>query len=217
MQPNQQQTATESQVDQLIKKGEEFWGLFTKLQNDAYLVQGTALEAEYNKLMKNGSSVRSRIDSIKTAIESGANFLAEKAREMTDQATDTYQGAQDTASMHIGDVMDWLKNQAGMGILPAMPVLYAVSGATITAAISSMGKWITEARAFDKKMDFFKEMVNEGKMTADQAAKAVNTQMAKKDGFLMNLFPSGKQMRNLVIAGAVGWVAWEFWLKPKRR
>ena len=185
-----------SAVQKFKDKAQQFWALFTDLDNAKDLVAKLPPEKqqEYKDLMERGVSLRGTIEKITGAID----YAAQKYQDFKDWFSSTFGLSGDEAREHI----------QGLGILP----LLAIGGAVAIAAASvAIGKWVSEAQEEKRLLEEIKRLEDKGVST--EKAYSLATSL-RTPGFFETF--AGSAGKWIVIA-AVGIGIIYFWPKLSRR
>lgn len=150
------QIASESQLAQLLKVGENYdaWLAWLKSVRPRYV--GTPMQAKIDAAIADGEKTKSGIASVLTSVRDAWTWIKE-----------TGSGA-----------LDYLKQATGLGFLPAIPAVwaYGLGAAAVTGAVTTMGYWIGSASNLKKELDVFdanvKRAIDAGANPQDAIAAA---------------------------------------------
>lgn len=160
-------------LGQFKKKASEFDALYKKLSSQRALVKSDpSLYQEYTDKMNSAESLRNDITYI---------------RDKTAAFMDWFENSS-------WSPLNWFNgaNQQQLGFLPAL-----IPIAVVVASTAAIGKWVSDAYIFSKKLDKVAELQKSG-MSAKAATATVN-QLDTSGSILSSLFGSTPKM--LLIAG----------------
>lgn len=183
-----QKQATDT-VEKMYSDGEIFMQRWNALVNLQTHVKGTPLEKNYADLMSKGSKIRQTIDGIHYQVKQAYESIGQKV-------SDAWQWMKAKTGL---EGMDGVE-EAGMGILPLLPIVAIGLTASAGAASAAMLNWSREA---DKFIAVYNDMVRRG-VDPRVAAAALNLNGAQptQKGWLERLgLPSTESIGKVVLIG----------------
>lgn len=121
--------ADPSMIDEFKKKARDFWNQWESLGNQEKFIskQAPEIQQEFKDLRNRGLSIRNSVETVTGLI---------------DKATAAYR----TATGWVSDIFGTSDNT--MGFLPIL-----IPAAVIVGSLAAMGKWLSDAYQFNRKMD----------------------------------------------------------------
>ena len=142
----QEESALDAMVGKFVRQIKIFYDNLTGLKAQRnFVATHPELQSEYADLLSRGSFIDNRIKQAKALMQQAAGWW------------------------------QWLKSSVGLGelnelgILPLIPVAIAAGGAVLLL----IGKWLTDAFIFSKKIAAIQALESKGSITGRQAAEVI--------------------------------------------
>lgn len=160
-----EEQASQSVIEAFKQRARAFWNQWETLHANQDMItrQSPAVQKEYNDLIDRGSTIRNSVETVTGLIDKAQRY---------------YQTAKGWVSDLFG--MDGYSPQ--MGVLPVL-----IPAAVIAGSLAAMGKWLSDAYQFNRKMEEIAKL----------QAKGVDAVTASK--IIERTTPSG-----ISIGGAIG-------------
>jgi len=137
-----EQQASESVIEAFKQRARDFWAQWQKLESRQAMIeqQSPAIKKEYSDLLDRGSTIRSSVETVTGLI---------------DKAAAAYQSAKGWISDVFG--LGGFDEQQTLGVLPVI-----IPAAVIATSLAAMGKWLSDAYQFNRKMEEIEKLQAKG-------------------------------------------------------
>ena len=138
-----------STIEAFKRRAQNFWNQWNLLNSKAADVSKMTPEmrAQYNDLLSRGSTIRNTVETV---------------TGMIDAVSGAYTSAKDWVSELFG------VEEPNLGVLPLI-----IPAAVIATSLAAMGKWLSDAYSFNRKMEEIAKLEAKG-MSTQEASKIIS-------------------------------------------